>query len=90
MRRLALSIIGVTILTEALGALLLSGLWDGQPLPERTYQSVFHSISAFCNAGFALDPNSFVGRGGRWQVWGVLTGLIVIGGLGFPVLQNLF
>ncbi len=89
-RRLALSIIGVTVATEAIGALLMSGLWGDLPVPERAYQSIFHSVSAFCNAGFALDPNSFVGRSGRWQVWGVLTGLIVIGGLGFPVLQNVF
>jgi trk system potassium uptake protein TrkH len=86
---LALSIVGLTFVAELVGAILLSGMWADLPLDERAYQSVFHSVSAFCNAGFALTPDSFVGWGARWQVWGVVTTLIILGGLGFPVLQNL-
>lgn len=89
MQSLALSIVGLTFAAELLGAALLSGLWADLPWPERAYQSAFHSVSAFCNAGFALTPDSFVGWGARWQVWGVVTWLIILGGLGFPVLQNL-
>jgi trk system potassium uptake protein TrkH len=88
-RSLALAIIGVTLGAELLGAVLLSDLWSDLPWPERAFQSVFHSVSAFCNAGFALTPDSFVGMGERWPVCWVVTGLIILGGLGFPVLQNL-
>jgi trk system potassium uptake protein TrkH len=89
MQSLAFAIVGLTLGTELLGALLLSGLWADLPWPERAFQSVFHSVSAFCNAGFALTPDSFVGMGPRWQVCWVVTGLIILGGLGFPVLQHL-
>lgn len=88
MQSLALSIVGLTFGAELAGAVLLSGLWADLPWPERAYQSLFHSVSAFCNAGFALTPDSFMGWGSRWQVWGVATSLIILGGLGFPVLQN--
>ncbi len=87
-RRLLLSILGFTLIAESVGALLLSGLWSDLPGSERMFYSLFHSVSAFCNAGFSLTENSFEGLGVRWQVWGVLAGLIVTGGLGFAVLYN--
>ncbi len=52
------------------------------------YPAVFHSISAFCNAGFALYKDSFVGFQGDWIVNGVLATLIVIGGIGFIVIAD--
>lgn len=87
-RRLLLSILGFTIGAELIGAVLLSGLWPELPLSERAFYSLFHSTSAFCNAGFALTDDSFLGMGTRWQVWGVMAGLIVLGGMGFTVLYN--
>ncbi len=88
-RRLVVFILAVTLGTELTGAVLLSGLWSGRPAGEQAFQSVFHSVSAFCNAGFSLTDNSFVGMGGRWEVWGIAAGLIIIGGLGFPLLHGL-
>lgn len=88
-RRLVIGIFGFTAAAEILGAALLLGLWEGLPLGERIYQSIFHSVSAFCNAGFTLTNNSFVGYGDRWQVWGVIAALVIIGGLGFGVLYDL-
>ncbi|MGE0375581.1 MAG: TrkH family potassium uptake protein [Planctomycetaceae bacterium] len=88
-RRLLLAILGFTLTMEIVGAVALSGLWSGQPAGERVFQSLFHSVSAFCNAGFSLTSNSFVGQARRWQVWGVVSALIVIGGLGFAVLHDL-
>lgn len=87
-RRLAMAILCFTVVSELTGAVLLLGLWPDLPWGEQMFQSLFHSVSAFCNAGFALTPNSFVGMGHRWQVWGVLAGLIIIGGLGFSVLND--
>ena len=88
-RRMLLSIVGFTLLSETIGAILISGLWADQPLGERIYQSAFHSISAFCNAGFTLTDNSFVAFGDRWQVWFAVTSLIITGGFGFAALHNL-
>ena len=61
------------------------------------WQSVFHSISAFCNAGFStFGSNMMAGvpegwsqpLRERWQMLGVIAPLIIIGGLGFPVVED--
>ncbi|QDU40205.1 Ktr system potassium uptake protein B [Maioricimonas rarisocia] len=89
LRRLVLAILGFTLSCELIGAVLLWGLWPEHPWPQRLFLSLFHSVSAFCNAGFALTENSFVGMADRWQVWGALSGLIILGGFGFPSLHQL-
>lgn len=53
------------------------------------YSSVFHSISAFCNAGFSLYSDSFVRFNNQPYVLFVMIGLIVLGGLGFIVIDEL-
>jgi trk system potassium uptake protein TrkH len=88
-RRLLLTILCFTIGAELIGALLLSGLWSDLPFGDRVFYSLFHSTSAFCNAGFSLTDDSFVGMSTRWQVWGALSGLIITGGLGFAVMYNI-
>lgn len=88
-RRLVLTILAFTATVELLGAVAISGLWADLPTGERIRYSLFHAVSAFCNAGFSLTENSFVGMGERWQVWGATTGMIVVGGMGFAVLYNL-
>jgi len=67
--------------------------------PRAVWHGVFHSISSFCNAGFSLYGRNMmagVGQDGwpaplrqSWQIMGVMAPLIVLGGLGFPVLQDL-
>lgn len=88
-RHLLFVILVFTLSCELTGTVLLSSLWPELPGAERTFQSFFHSVSAFCNAGFTLTDNSFVGMGTRWQIWGVVTTLIITGGLGFAVIYNL-
>ena len=87
-RRLVLAILAFTFGSELVGAVLLCGLWSDLPAGEQAWMSVFHAVSAFCNAGFDLTGQSFLGRAAQWQVWGVLAGLIIVGGLGFGVLYN--
>ena len=81
----------VTISLEVLGAFLLSGMWSGicNSSPEKWFFSIFHSISAFCNAGFSLLDDSLIGRSGMWQVYWVIGGLIILGGVGFGVLYDI-
>ncbi|MCA9115961.1 MAG: potassium-transporting ATPase subunit KdpA, partial [Planctomycetaceae bacterium] len=88
-RQLLKTILLFTVGAEAVGAVLLSGLWADKPLGEQIFQSVFHSVSAFCNAGFALTIDSFMGWSTRWQVWLAVPLLIILGGLGFAVALNL-
>lgn len=89
LRRVLISVILFTLGCEGLGAVLLSTLWPELPLGERVFWSVFHSVSAFCNAGFTLTADNLIGDGSRWQAWGVMCGLIICGGLGFATAQNL-
>jgi trk system potassium uptake protein TrkH len=89
-RQLLIAIISFTLAAEAIGAVLLSTLWSDLPFGERAFYGTFHAISAFCNAGFSLTGQSFLGLGTRWQVWGVVCGLIIVGSLGFGTLRSLW
>jgi trk system potassium uptake protein TrkH len=89
-RELIKGIFITTLVIEAAGAALLSfvfvprlGLWPG------LYSAVFHSISAFCNAGFSLFPDSMVGFRDNPLVNTTLIGLITLGGIGFLVIREL-
>ena len=89
-RQLLIAILSFTLAAEAVGAVLLSTLWSDLPLGERAFYGTFHAISAFCNAGFSLTGQSFLGLGNCWQVWGVVCGLIIVGSLGFGTLRSLW
>jgi potassium uptake TrkH family protein len=83
--------IGVTFLMEGLGAILLfvaTGS-DFASIGDAIHHSVFHAVSAFCNAGFSLYATSFERYAGHVGVNAVMTTLIIIGGIGFPVIMNL-
>ncbi len=81
----------VTFGFELVGTVLLFfGLEEVHPdWSMRLYSAVFHSISAFCNAGFSLYSSSMVEFQTNYLVLGTVMVLIVLGGLGFPVLLNL-
>jgi trk system potassium uptake protein TrkH len=88
LRRLIGAILLFTLICEAAGAALIATAAPEGAWQERAWFGLFHSVSAFCNAGFSLLPRNLEGLGSRWQVWGVVAPLIVIGGLGFEVLRN--
>ena len=91
-RRVLLGVAGFSLVFETLTAVVLAGrfwLGHGEPLGRALWFGVFHSVSAFNNAGFALYSDSLM----RFvqDAWVSLTiALTVIaGGLGFPVLLEL-
>lgn len=82
-------IIAMTLIIEAAGAVLLALVF----VPELGFQSglyhaVFHSISAFCNAGFSLYPDSLVGWRDNVFVNLTVMTLIMLGGIGFLVIRE--
>lgn len=90
--QLVVSILALTFGLETLGAGLLFlkiRLLPGMTLFKAWYYSFFHSISAFCNAGFSLYSNSFIGFQQDVFVNLVIIFLIISGGLGFVVLMDL-
>ena len=85
-------IVLATVLLETVGALLLFVAWYS---PQKDawsvmYSAIFHSISAFCNAGFALDGNSLIPFQKDILVNFTIMALILLGGMGFPVLASFF
>jgi trk system potassium uptake protein TrkH len=89
-RELVRAIFLLTLTIEGIGALLLALRF----VPEQGWQTglasaVFHSISAFCNAGFSLQADSLVGYQGDALVNFTMIGLITLGGIGFLVIHEL-
>lgn len=84
------SIFAFTFILEACGAAaLLPAFLSGHGGFRAVWLSVFHSVSAFCNAGFALFSDSLASFRGRLDVNLTVITLIILGGLGFPVLNEL-
>jgi len=92
LRRLVRTVIVSTLVIEICGAAVLWWLWRDDPhLGGRSavWMALFHSVSAFCNAGFALWPDNLCGFREHSATQLVLCSLIVLGGLGFPVYLDL-
>ncbi len=93
-RSTVVAIVLVTFVCEVLGAVALYHFWpehtaSGQG--PRWWMAVFHAVSAFCNAGFALLSDNFADAGlARCApvLW-ISMGLVIVGGIGFPVIRDL-
>jgi trk system potassium uptake protein len=80
----------LTVFIEGAGAMsLYSFATTGDDSLERLKWSVFHSVSAFCNAGFALQTSSLEAGWNNPGLNVTISLLIVLGGLGFLVLPEL-
>ena len=84
-------ILSFTFAIEGIGAIILST----QFIPEHgflkgIYFSIFHAISAFCNAGFDLIGDSLRPYQGNIVIILTISALIIIGGIGFAVLLDIF
>ena len=90
MYKLIVQIINITLFFELTGALLLFVKWlPVMGIKEALIQSIFHSISAFCNAGFSLNTMNLEQYVSDYFVNIVIMVLIVAGGLGFVVMSDL-
>jgi trk system potassium uptake protein TrkH len=84
-------VVGATLVLETVGAVSLWWAWKGDfGAAGAVGPAVFHAISAFCNAGFSIFTDSLEGFAGRPSVVGVVSILVVLGGLGFIVLADLW
>lgn len=90
--RLTKNIILLTLILEGIGALLLS--FHFVPLfgwGTGIYYSIFHAVSAFCNAGFDLTGSfrSLTMFTHDYLVTGTIVSLLILGGIGFTVLVEI-
>lgn len=90
--RIVRNIFIMTFIVEGIGALILAGRWyvEFKNIGKALYYGVFHSISAFCNAGFSLFPNSLENYVTDPIINITITTLVIIGGLGFAVNYGLY
>lgn len=89
-KSLVLGILFISLITEFIGSVLLSFIF----IPEYgwlkgVWFSVFHSVSAYCNAGFDLFGNSLISYDHSPYIMLVISLLIVCGSLGFIVIMDL-
>jgi trk system potassium uptake protein TrkH len=85
MKSLVRFVILATLGIEAVGAgtLFWGGLQEGMSTGDAAWFGIFHSVSAFCNAGFALQSDSLVGFSANPTIMATISILVIMGGLGF-------
>lgn len=88
------NILLITIVIEGLGFLLIFAALgkEGFTLGERAFFSLFHAISSFCNAGFSTLSGSLYDIRIRFDypVHLIISFLVILGGLGFPIIHNIW
>nr|WP_246417976.1 potassium transporter TrkG [Haloferula luteola] len=90
--RVVSRIVSITLLSEALGAGLIYLCWRGESTLQRPFwEAAFHSVSAFCNAGFSTLPGGLMHPAAvtDYGAQAVIMILIIMGGLGFVVAGQL-
>ncbi|RPK93688.1 MULTISPECIES: potassium transporter TrkG [Streptomyces] len=91
-RAVVVGVVKVSLLLEAVTALALTmrfAIAYDEPWPRALWLGVFHAISAFNNAGFALYPDSLMGFVTDPWICLPIALAVIAGGLGFPVLFEL-
>ncbi len=94
-RKTLIKVISITLLFEVIGAILLYFSLDTNHFADMGSKirfSVFHSVSAFCNAGFSTLTDGLYDFRIRssYPILYVVGILIILGGIGFPILLNLY
>jgi trk system potassium uptake protein TrkH len=90
-RKLVRDIVIFTLSIEAVGfAILLALFAQDFPLAESAWHAAFHSVSAFCNAGFSTLPGNLIGYAESPLLLLTIGSLVVLGGIGFIVLEEAY
>ncbi len=79
-----------TLIAEAVGAILLSVLFWIEGFENPIWFGVFHSVSAFCTAGFSLNSDSFMSLSNHFAINLTLSILSMLGAIGFIVVVDLW
>ncbi len=87
--------LGFTLAVEALGAVAvyfcIAGLFPEMSVAQLWGTAGFHSLSAFCNAGFSTLPEGMANPAlmhGNQLIYLAISALVIAGGIGFPILVN--
>ena len=91
-RNLLVGVVKFTLLFEVVAMVVLTlrfWLTYGEELSRAAWLGLFHAVSAFNNAGFALFSDSLVGFLDDPVILFLIAGMVIAGGLGFPVMLEL-
>ena len=88
-RQIIKGILSITFITEGLGAVLLFLNFRHMEINNPVFTAIFHSVSAFCNAGFSTFPDGLVRFRPDILVNFIIMALIITGGIGFIVIMDL-
>jgi len=89
LRRLTRDVVLYTFLFETIGAVALLSVWGPRyGFEQAWWPAIFHSVSAFCNAGFSTFADSLVGLRDSPPTIFFVSVLIVAGGLGFVTMEE--
>lgn len=80
-----LSVIGFSAVVEILGAIGLFFVFWQAGVENPCWNAIFHSVSAFCTAGFSLFSNSFEGLSNNFSLNAIISVLSILGAMGFIV-----
>ncbi|HBS85386.1 MAG: ATPase [Bacteroidetes bacterium GWF2_38_335] len=91
--KMLMRILYFTFLLEIAGAFLIFLTLDPAIMPSfdnRVFFSLFHAVSGFCNAGFSTLQNNLMepGFAFNYPLHLIVAGLLIMGGLGFPIVFN--
>ena len=95
-KQLLRQVVLITFAIEAITAYLIYHTWGSQvqfvSMGQKLYYSVFHAVSAFCNAGFSLFSNNLFENVVRqsYVMHLVIAFAVIMGGIGFTVIEDLF
>lgn len=90
LKQFVMKVFKYTFVIEAVAALLLAVYWmQDMPVLEALKQGVFHSVSAFCTAGFSLYPDNLIGYRDDYFVNAVILAASFAGCIGFFVVYDL-
>lgn len=82
-------VILTVIIIESIGSFVLAIRFSyDMPVEKAIYYGIFHSISAFCNAGFSLFSDNLVGYFNSFSIIFTVAILIILGGIGFTVIDS--
>jgi trk system potassium uptake protein len=89
-RKIMADILKFTLICETIGAAALYLIWAPKMgWIEAIWPSIFHSVSAFCNAGFSTNTDSLMTHANSSATLLVIACLIIAGGIGFIVMEEL-
>jgi trk system potassium uptake protein TrkH len=84
-------VFGTIFIIEVIGMIvLILRFWVDMPLEKAAWYGIFHAVSAFNNAGFSLFSDSMMGYHGDIVINITIPVLIILGGLGYLVLTELY